>query len=194
MARGPAKSFDREAVLDLAMHEFWKHGYAATSISGLREVTGLGAKSLYDTFGDKRSIYLACLERYDRVVLTRMFDAVIARHPPKVALTRILENLVRNSSRGPARGCLLGVAAAELEDDQELATAINTSFERIQRLLTDLLKTIPLKASAPSPTELASMLTALLQGIHLMARVDDTESATRAAIRAALQMIDAHSA
>ena len=192
MARGPAKSFDRESVLDLAMHEFWQHGYAATSISRLREVTGLGAKSLYDTFGDKRSIYLACLERYDRVVLTQMFDAAIARHPPDVALTRILEKLVRNSARGPARGCLLGVAAAELEDDRELSAAINASFERIQRLLTELLSTIPLKETAPSAAALASMLTALLQGIHLMARVDESGPAARAAIRAALQLIESH--
>ena len=61
MTRGPAKSFDPDKVLDKVMLEFWKKGYAATSISDLREATGLGAKSLYDTYGGKRELFIASI-------------------------------------------------------------------------------------------------------------------------------------
>lgn len=46
------------------MDAFWRRGYEATSTRDLTERTGLGASSLYNTFGDKRRLYLAALQRY----------------------------------------------------------------------------------------------------------------------------------
>ena len=39
MARTP--EFDREQVLDAALHAFWRKGYEATTLSDLLEATGL---------------------------------------------------------------------------------------------------------------------------------------------------------
>ena len=190
MSRGPAKSFDQEKVLDQAMVEFWKRGYAATPISGLRQVTGLGAKSLYDTFGGKREMFLACLERYGDTVVPRMFDGLVARYPPAEAVKRILRNLLRAGRKGPARGCLLGVAAAEIENDVELSEAIGKHLDRIQESLAGALAAAPLKQGAPAPAELASMLMTLLQGVHLISRVEGTERHARRAIRVAEKLVD----
>jgi TetR/AcrR family transcriptional repressor of nem operon len=190
MPRGPDKAFDKIEVLDLAMTEFWKHGYAATSISGLRNVTGLGAKSLYDTFGDKRTLFIACLEHYANKVLPVMFDQNVAKYPPKQALRKILEDLVKVSPRGETKGCLLGVAAAEVEDDPELSADINKYLVGIQRILEEVISNCHLKDSAPSPKALSSMLMTLLQGIHLISRVEGTEQQTKASIKSALQLID----
>ncbi len=194
MARGPDKSFDRTEVLDRVMVEFWKHGYAATSISTLREVTGLGAKSLYDTFGGKRELFLASLERYNEVVLPKMFDDKISRHPPEIALRKVLEGLVMQSPKGPARGCLLGVAAAEIEDDAELSTAVRRYLNNIQEALSRVIAKMPLKETSPSPEELANMLVSLLQGIHLISRVDGNSRETKVAIKTALDLVEANRA
>jgi AcrR family transcriptional regulator len=43
----------------------WRQGYAATSVNDLVESTGLSPSSLYGTFGSKRGLFRAALERYD---------------------------------------------------------------------------------------------------------------------------------
>lgn len=58
MTRGPDKQFDPEVALTKAMEVFWARGYEAASLSELLKNMGIGKKSLYDTFGNKRSLSL----------------------------------------------------------------------------------------------------------------------------------------
>ncbi len=58
------KQFDMEAALDAAMAEFWRSGYADTSLDDLSRATGLNRSSLYSSFGDKDTLFLRCLDRY----------------------------------------------------------------------------------------------------------------------------------
>ncbi|MEV5610633.1 TetR/AcrR family transcriptional regulator [Streptomyces sp. NPDC052225] len=58
------KQFDVEEVLDAAMVQFWRAGYADTSVDDLSKATGLNRSSLYSSFGDKDALYLRCLNRY----------------------------------------------------------------------------------------------------------------------------------
>ena len=71
MAR--TKAFDRDAVLDRAMDLFWKQGFEATSVQQLVEVTGINRGSMYDTFGDKRELFIQALTRYaDKSAMKRL--------------------------------------------------------------------------------------------------------------------------
>ena len=58
------KQFDVDFVLDAAMVQFWRAGYADTSLDDLCGATGLNRSSLYSSFGDKDALYLHCLNRY----------------------------------------------------------------------------------------------------------------------------------
>ncbi|MFD3582397.1 TetR/AcrR family transcriptional regulator [Streptomyces sp. NPDC058683] len=58
------KQFDVDVALDAAMVQFWRAGYADTSLDDLSGATGLNRSSLYSSFGDKESLYLRCLDRY----------------------------------------------------------------------------------------------------------------------------------
>ncbi|OON80647.1 TetR/AcrR family transcriptional regulator [Streptomyces tsukubensis] len=58
------KQFDVGVVLDAAMVQFWRAGYADTSLDDLSRSTGLNRSSLYSTFGGKDALYLRCLDRY----------------------------------------------------------------------------------------------------------------------------------
>jgi TetR/AcrR family transcriptional regulator, transcriptional repressor for nem operon len=51
-------------VLDAAIACFWNRGFAATSRRDLVEKTGITSASLYNTFGDKRSLYQRALDHY----------------------------------------------------------------------------------------------------------------------------------
>ena len=65
---GRPREFDEEDVVDQAMEVFWRQGYEATSLEDLTERTGLSKSSLYQTFGSKRGLFDAALDRYHEVI------------------------------------------------------------------------------------------------------------------------------
>lgn len=58
------KQFDVDVALDAAMVQFWRAGYADTSLDDLSRATGLNRSSIYSSLGDKDALYLRCLDRY----------------------------------------------------------------------------------------------------------------------------------
>ncbi len=100
------KKFDRNEVLDRAMTLFWKRGYEATSIQDLVEAIGINRGSLYATFGDKRRLFLAVLDRYSEQVGKPLMDEL--KDPdPRRAIERMLEAIIRRTSDpNLPRGCL----------------------------------------------------------------------------------------
>ena len=61
---GRSRQFDRQLVLEQALRVFWEKGFAATSTENLLDATAIGRQSLYNAFGDKRSLYLEALRVY----------------------------------------------------------------------------------------------------------------------------------
>jgi len=100
------KKFDRDEVLGHAMTLFWQRGYAASSIDDLVRAMGINRGSIYATFGNKRSLFLAALERYGREFAAPMF-AALDDPDPRRAIERMLESIISRTSdlRWP-RGCL----------------------------------------------------------------------------------------
>jgi TetR/AcrR family transcriptional regulator, transcriptional repressor for nem operon len=47
------------------MQIFWEQGYEKTSMTDLVKHMGIHRRSLYDTFGDKHTLFLMALDRYD---------------------------------------------------------------------------------------------------------------------------------
>ena len=58
------KEFDQEKALRKAISLFSKQGFAATSTDDLMRVMDVGRQSMYDTFGDKRALFLKALKMY----------------------------------------------------------------------------------------------------------------------------------
>ena len=58
------KEFDQERALRRAISMFSQKGFAATSTEELMRAMEVGRQSMYDTFGDKRALFLKALEVY----------------------------------------------------------------------------------------------------------------------------------
>ena len=58
------KEFDQEKALRKAVRLFSQQGFAATSTDELMCVMNVGRQSMYDTFGDKRALFLRALEMH----------------------------------------------------------------------------------------------------------------------------------
>jgi AcrR family transcriptional regulator len=57
-------NFCKQEKLEQAMTLFWSKGYANTSISDLTETLAINRFSLYNSFGDKETLYYQALDNY----------------------------------------------------------------------------------------------------------------------------------
>lgn len=62
------RKFDETDVLRTAMMMFWRDGYAATTYAQIERETGVGARSLVNTFGDKAALFDRALALYTDMV------------------------------------------------------------------------------------------------------------------------------
>jgi TetR/AcrR family transcriptional repressor of nem operon len=74
MAR--TKLFSEEAILDKAMKLFWEKGYNATSAQDLVDGLGISRSSLYDTYGDKHSLFVTALKRYRKERIDPVLEGI----------------------------------------------------------------------------------------------------------------------
>src|ERR1043166_8391314 len=109
------KEFDRDEALHKAMEVFWARGYEATSMQNLVEHMGISRQSLYDTFGDKHSLYLEALDRYQEVESRKLIELLERPGSVKKALRQLFTGVVEGSlCDGQRRGCLMNNAMSEL--------------------------------------------------------------------------------
>src|SRR5210317_1687253 len=108
MSPGPHKRFDRDAVLEKAMLVFWEQGYEATGMTGLLEQVGIGRQSLYDTFGDKRSLFIESLNHYFRTRIGPMLAQLRAPGSPRANLLQTFQLAEKNLTADDFQGCMIG--------------------------------------------------------------------------------------
>ena len=191
MRRGPAKQFDPEVALEQARDLFWRRGYDGTGIADLEEALGIGRKSLYDTFGNKRALYLRALEHYGAAVIAAICSGLERTDGSALAnLERVLTKLAQHHGSGTSLGCLLGVGLAQVErEDREVVEVLRTWLERLEDAFERALRRAGEAGEVRGDLrtrDAARQLTALVQGLALIGRVTDAPSAPRAAVRAAL--------
>jgi AcrR family transcriptional regulator len=132
--------FDEAAVMAAAINVFWRHGYAAASISDLMEATGLSRSSIYQRFGDKDGMFLEALRGYTERVLRRM--KVTRADSARGQLEALLRNFLPGESVSdrPA-GCLIArscIEAAELTDAGRAAAVKAATQQR--EIILDILR------------------------------------------------------
>lgn len=196
MRPGPAKHFDPDEALARARDLFWRNGYDGTGIRELEEVLGIGRKSLYDTFGSKRELYLRAIGQYADTVIGRICGRLDASDgTPFQNLERALDRLARHHGSPDSLGCLLGVAMGQADGgDGELADAVRAPLRRLEsafeRTLRRAQKAGEIRDDA-RPRDVARNLVALTQGMALMGRLHDGAARPRSAARAALDLLRA---
>jgi TetR/AcrR family transcriptional repressor of nem operon len=168
------RSFSEPEVLDRLTDVFSTHGYAGTSLALLQEATGLGKQSLYNTFGDKQSMYLQaidCAVQRSAGVTAAMQSAAEGRE----ALALFFDAMVRNcASADPAqRSCIVTGGLLEGVDEPPLAWALTARWQATHELLRSVVERGQRDGSianqAPS-AELAELLIALISGLRVASR------------------------
>src|SRR4029077_18297143 len=108
------REFVETTVLEAAMNCFWAQGFEQTSVRELAERMGITGASLYNAFGDKRSLYRQAFIHYTP---QKGRDRVARREtlPPALAIRTFFDEIIERSvGDGQRRGCMLVNAALEL--------------------------------------------------------------------------------
>ena len=132
MAR--TKNFNQDEVLDKAVQLFWEKGYNATSANDLVKELGLSRSSLYDTYGDKRKLFIQSLNRYRNEVVEKtikMIDnSTDIRQTIKDIFALVIEQDIH--SKIP-KGCFMVNSTVELSaSDKEIATIVEQNQKDIE--------------------------------------------------------------
>ena len=110
------RSFEETDLLESVMMAFWREGYVATTYRGLERLSGVGIRSLANTFGEKDELFTKALARYRHMVarnLAMMFE------PPSVdAIVSVFERVSSPAGPEDARtaGCLMVNTVFEIDD------------------------------------------------------------------------------
>src|ERR1700710_2551666 len=106
------------------MQRFWADGFAATSVRDIGSAMGLGQASVYNAFGDKRTLFTQCLDRYLDANMRARIARVEKTLPPRQAIEAFLTEIVERSMESRL-GCLLANAALEVAPhDTDIADVV----------------------------------------------------------------------
>ena len=169
------REFNIDDALERAMNVFWAKGYEATSLDDLCQTMDLARSSFYAAFGDKHSLYVRALDRYEIAAVARIRSTLASSTSVKAGITAFVGRIVDSIVAGPGRrGCFIGNCAAELvRENRDGAIRVRQSLERIETAFRDALERARTNGELPPSADinaLARFITAGIQGLRLVGK------------------------
>jgi len=184
------KAFSPPEALSTAAKLFWGLGYEKTSLDMLMSETGVARQSLYDTFGDKRSLYLKALAHYrdtSQAGLRRLFAS---GRPIRECFSKLLLGIADEPKAAHQRGCLLLSANLERDPgDKTIADLLKHNQAQVENIFRDALQRAREAGDLPAdrdPDALARFFLVTIQGMRSTARVHSNRAALQQVARVAL--------
>ncbi len=169
------RKFDEKDVRMAALQMFLRNGYASTSLSDLEEATGVGRRSLYNSFGDKHTLFLRALEDF-RVTAVEQNLAPLERPGAGLAaIATVLNRLLELAETPEGRlGCLICNTSREpIASDTTVAEQIDLYFSRVEQGFANVLTTAQANGTLfadENITSLARFYLGVLVSICVMGR------------------------
>jgi TetR/AcrR family transcriptional repressor of nem operon len=168
---GRPRIFDEEKVLNIVIEQFWLHGFDGTTFSHLTKATGLHKGSLYQAFGDKKSLFIKALKHY----LDQAYHEVLARvdrqAPPWTQLRTLLGSVILQNNQmgeGPC-GCLAVNTMVELSPmETEVMAVLEAGYSIRMQTLSAMINEAQACGDVDTrldAVELAQMICTLLAGM-----------------------------
>ena len=135
------KEFERDEALGAAIRVFSDHGYEGTSTDDLLKAMKISRQSMYDTFGDKRSLYLEALRRYNADSLARIVADLKGDRSALGSIEAALVAFAVRPESEASRGCLGVSAICEFgRADAEVATLTDEASRILSSSLESVIK------------------------------------------------------
>jgi len=176
------------------MHVFWEHGYHATSVQDLMKAAGIQKQSLYCAFGDKRSLFLKCLDLYAKQTL---FEIQRMLNEADSALEGI-ERVMRFASQAPDSkncppGCLMANTALELGlNDPGVADEIRRMFRGLEKMLAAAVRKAQAQGEIGKDLDciaIGQSLANTISGIRILEKTGASKQQVRTVVETALAAV-----
>ncbi len=188
------KEFDPQLALGKAMNVFWSAGYEGASLDRLLKEMGISKQSLYDTFGDKRSLYLQALAYYRRQTNDGLRLLFAGERTAREGFSKLLFGLASETREQHERGCLLMSANLERDTgDTAIAELLRQNQAEVETIFADALRRAKKRGELPhgqDPDALSRFFIVTIQGMRAMARLRSDRAALKQVARLALAVFD----
>ena len=189
------KEFNPDDAIEKAMQVFWHKGYEATSMEDLLSAMDLNRGSLYDTFGDKRQLFLKVIDRYCTTFAGSKFSLLDQPGPALPSLRRFISGMIEGALADPQRrGCLIANTVMELSPhEKEIAGTLRHALKMVEDTFCRVLARAKQQGelnSQKDPRTLACFLTTMMQGTIVMIKAGASAEAVNQTAETALSILD----
>lgn len=127
------QNFDRTRVLKNAALVFWHQGYQKTSMKDLESATGLLPSSIYNSFGNKETLFIEVLDFYTDYILGGRIEKYLRQEDSLKGLQEFFITCFTDLPRGKkGMACLIVNSISEMAIHNE---AIRKKLYRTETLL-----------------------------------------------------------
>ena len=194
MTRGRPKKFNHFDALEKAVRLFWEKGYEGASLNELIEVMSISRQSMYNSFGNKRDLFIQCLEYYIHNSSQDMKKVFESSDHAEVKLTQFIEMILGYLSDENSKGCFASVAVQEMaQKDPEIKRILDKKYdnnrEMFQRFFTSALENNEIE-SALNGTELAYLFDSILLGMTGLCKLPGRQEQMKMTFNSFLKQIN----
>lgn len=194
MRTGRPKKFDQQQALERAMELFWSRGYERASLANLLSEMEISRQSLYDTFGNKRELFIRAIEYYGTTQLKQALLLLERDRPPLENVKDVMGFFEELAADERCRGCLVANALVEVgPHDPEIAALLEATLDLLQHALQDSLELARERgelSAAKSPPALARALTNAMIGLAVTGKLRPGRTALHDVYTGTLAMLD----
>lgn len=185
------KEFKQSDALERAIDAFWQHGYGAIAVRDLCDAMNIHSGSLYGTFGDKRSLFLASLDRYIDTVSRQAVERIDGAPSGCEGIRAFFDFLLDAMLSGKRRwGCLVTNSVAEVAcRDADVAARAKLQFARLENAFTRALARAQSAGELREGTgpESAMFLVCVVQGMNVLAKTSPDRKTLQGIVDVALK-------
>lgn len=155
----------------------------------------LNRGSLYDTFGDKRQLFLKVIDRYCTTFAGPKFSLLDLPGPALPTLRRFISGMIEGGLADPQRrGCLIANTVVELSPhEQEIAGTVSLALKMAEDTFFKVLARAKQQGELKpdkDPRALARFLATMMQGTIVMIKAGASAEAVKQTAETALSILD----
>jgi AcrR family transcriptional regulator len=187
------KEFDRDEALQKAIGVFCEKGYAAASTDQLMRAMKISRQSMYDTFGDKRQLYLEAFRRYVADSINEQIGDLEKSSSPLAGIEKMLLAFATRTELDGIVGCMGINAICEFgRSDPEVTSLGDIASVRLTAALEQALRQAKSKkeiSKTLSEKAGAQFLSATLSGMKVAAKAGAEAQALKSIVHFALRSL-----
>lgn len=133
-----SKEFDYIEKLEIVRNLFWEKGYHATSMNDIVDALQLNRSSIYNTYGNKHTLFLECLKNYAKMKTAQYRKATSYNGSLFEVLSHTVHD-VMNQTIQDKKACLIIRTIFELGDSDPL---VNNLIADNAKVLEEIFRTL----------------------------------------------------